>query len=386
MSCCGGNTVDEAVQKSRELGRALAEERLQELFKFKVLLLGCGETGKSTIVKQIKRCHGKTESKEDLKRIHVSLHTNVIDCMKVLLFQANLFGYELNAEDAETGDEVMRHKEGQLFQLEMAIRIQNLWESDAIRQTYARNNEYWILDSCKYYFKHVERFTEIGYVPNTEDVVMARVRTTGMLVHNVSEPIPDPEPGDPAHILYRIIDVGGQRSERKKWIHQFEDVKCILFIASLAEYAQVCFEDVKKNRMDESMEILKTYAAKPIFASTPFFVVLNKKDMFSEFLKMVPLSQKFPDYEGKSPVEGIAHIQAEYIRKMPVTKQDLYRDANKPRVFAISGIVVSEVRDMFVQVKAQLVEMNKGKIQEEKRRIAEEERAEQAANKPCVIL
>ena len=36
--------------------------------------------------------------------------------------------------------------------------------------------------------------------------------------------------------LCRIVDVGGQRSERKKWIHCFEDVTAILFFVALSAY------------------------------------------------------------------------------------------------------------------------------------------------------
>ena len=37
-------------------------------------------------------------------------------------------------------------------------------------------------------------------------------------------------------VSYRIVDVGGQRSERKKWIHCFEDVTAILFFVALSAY------------------------------------------------------------------------------------------------------------------------------------------------------
>ncbi|EJW74437.1 hypothetical protein WUBG_14655 [Wuchereria bancrofti] len=44
-------------------------------------------------------------------------------------------------------------------------------------------------------------------------------------------------------MVLRIFDVGGQRSERKKWIHCFEDVNAIIFIAAISQYDQVLFED-----------------------------------------------------------------------------------------------------------------------------------------------
>jgi hypothetical protein len=40
-----------------------------------------------------------------------------------------------------------------------------------------------------------------------------------------------------------MFDVGGQRSERKKWIHCFENVTAIVFLVALSEYDQMLYED-----------------------------------------------------------------------------------------------------------------------------------------------
>ena len=42
--------------------------------------------------------------------------------------------------------------------------------------------------------------------------------------------------------ISRMYDVGGQRSERKKWIHCFENVTSIIFLVALSEYDQILFE------------------------------------------------------------------------------------------------------------------------------------------------
>lgn len=39
-----------------------------------------------------------------------------------------------------------------------------------------------------------------------------------------------------------MVDVGGQRSERRKWIHCFESVTSIIFLVALSEYDQVLAE------------------------------------------------------------------------------------------------------------------------------------------------
>ena len=46
--------------------------------------------------------------------------------------------------------------------------------------------------------------------------------------------------------VYRMVDVGGQRSERRKWIHCFENVTSIIFLVALSEYDQVLFESEKE--------------------------------------------------------------------------------------------------------------------------------------------
>ena len=44
------------------------------------------------------------------------------------------------------------------------------------------------------------------------------------------------------HPALRMVDVGGQRSERRKWIHCFENVTSIMFLVALSEYDQVLVE------------------------------------------------------------------------------------------------------------------------------------------------
>ena len=66
------------------------------------------------------------------------------------------------------------------------------------------------------------------HVPQ-EDVVMTRVITSGVGSTVVIDP----------PIRYTVVDVGGQRNERKKWLHCFDDVKTIVFLISLAGYNQV---------------------------------------------------------------------------------------------------------------------------------------------------
>jgi guanine nucleotide-binding protein G(i) subunit alpha len=70
-----------------------------------------------------------------------------------------------------------------------------------------------------------------SYVPTVNDVLRARVRSTGI------------EEGEFKFedVSFKMLDVGGQRSERRKWIHCFDGVTAVIFCVALSEYDQVSF-------------------------------------------------------------------------------------------------------------------------------------------------
>lgn len=53
------------------------------------------------------------------------------------------------------------------------------------------------------------------------------------------------------------MDVGGQRSERRKWIHCFENVTSIMFLVALSEYDQVLVESDNEVN-DDHMQLFQS--------------------------------------------------------------------------------------------------------------------------------
>ena len=99
-----------------------------------------------------------------------------------------------------------------------------------------------------------------------------------------------------------MFDVGGQRSERKKWIHCFENVTTILFLVAISEYDQLLFEDETVNRMQEALTLFDSICNSRWFVKTSIILFLNKIDRFKEKLPVSPMKNYFPDYEGTSPI------------------------------------------------------------------------------------
>lgn len=95
------------------------------------------------------------------------------------------------------------------------------------------------------------------------------------------------------------MDVGGQKSERKKWLHCFEGVTAVLFCAAINEYDMVMREDNKTNRMIDTLQVFDDIVNNKWFAKTAVILFLNKRDLFEEKIKSVDLNVCFPDYRGE---------------------------------------------------------------------------------------
>lgn len=74
----------------------------------------------------------------------------------------------------------------------------------------------------------VARITASQYVPSQDDILQCRYRTTG--IHEITFKY--------QQLTLRMIDVGGQKSERRKWLHVFDNVQLVLFVTSLSTFSK----------------------------------------------------------------------------------------------------------------------------------------------------
>lgn len=138
--------------------------------------------------------------------------------------------------------------------------------------------------------------------------------------------------------VYRLYDVGGQRNERRKWIHLFEGVNAVIFCAAISEYDQMLFEDETQNRMMETKELFDWVLKQRCFEKTPFMLFLNKFDIFEEKIQKVPLTvcEWFKDYQPLAPGKQEVEHAYEFVKKK---FEELYFQSSKPdrvdRVFKI---------------------------------------------------
>ncbi|GMH96236.1 hypothetical protein TrVE_jg6454 [Triparma verrucosa] len=283
----------------------LKQMELEEQNHFKILLLGAGESGKSTVVKQVKLIYKGSVSKKEKEEYATAIRRNCIESMQTIIEAMQTLDIVFKDPELTAVSEKYSNLDTDAtLTEEMSYEIDRMWKDEGLQECYARRDEYWCLDAAVYYFENVIRLGEEDFVPSDEDMIMTRVRTTGIVVTEFEE-LPQ---------KYQLVDVGGQRSERRKWIHCFDDVKAIIFLEGLSSYNQVLFEDSSVNRMHESLNLFKDVVSNPVFEGTPIFMFLNKKDLFEDMIKKTSLKTCFDDYEGE---EGVAlpaldHIKSKY--------------------------------------------------------------------------
>lgn len=143
-------------------------------------------------------------------------------------------------------------RDGEPFPAEYEIALRALWEDENVKKAWERGNEaalpekwvVWFLlrllsvqigtpFSLPYFFSSLPRFFSPTYVPTSQDIIHTRARTIGLT--ETTFQLRDHE--------MLMVDVGGQKSERRKWIHCFQDVTSILFLVSLSGYDQCLVED-----------------------------------------------------------------------------------------------------------------------------------------------
>jgi len=303
---CSSSTPEDAA--SKKLGQLLASSGKEYKEKIKILLLGPGESGKSTVFKQMKIIASEDGySQAELESFRPIVYQNCITEMQILCKSSTRLAIELERPEnkARAARVMALDPHGETFNAAAAADIYALWQDRGIRSVYdLRDREFFLNESAAYFFDEVTRIGEPGYIPTTQDALRARVRSTGIEEANFEFDT----------LKFKMLDVGGQRSERRKWIHCFDSVTAVLFCVGISEYDQMLREDPTQNRMKESLLLFDEVTNSPWFRDTAFILFLNKKDLFEEKIKHVDLSICFPSYKGgKSYEEGTKYIQEKFL-------------------------------------------------------------------------
>ncbi|ORY74790.1 G protein alpha-subunit [Leucosporidium creatinivorum] len=264
----------------------------------KCLLLGSGESGKSTILKQMRLLSDGSHTDEERMAYREIILANAVQSMQVVVDAMDDLGLSLPPDvqrhaalfsSLDIQPDVMDHN-GDMYE-DLRDGIIALWKLDATRECISKSYTFQLNDSAPYYFDAASRIGQKGYVPTDQDILRSRVKTTGITeaVFKIS-----------GKVTFRCFDVGGQRSERKKWIHCFENVQCLFFVVAISEYNQLLAEDTTTNRVVEAATLFDSIANSRWFQNSGVLLFLNKTDLLASKLLLTSFSDSFPDFTGSN--------------------------------------------------------------------------------------
>lgn len=343
MSSNGGDPEQEKTNKAVE--KDLKETKAKLDSQVKVLLLGSGDSGKSTILKQMRLIHKVPFTSQELEFYRQLVFNNITHGLRAVLEAMDDLELKVMEENQEYADMVQDApdlRDGESFPMEYIKPLQQLWKDPDIEKAIERGNEAALPENLTYFFSDLPRLFDPNFKPTDQDIIRSRARTTGITetifklrTHNM-----------------HMLDVGGQKSERRKWIHCFQDVTSILFLVSLSGYDQCLVEDKDANQMQDAMTIWDSICHSQWFKHTSIILFLNKDDIFSEKIKHSRIKNTFPDYEGQP---GDATAGREYFKKRftrlsakanRVNEREIYTHFTNATDTALLKVVMAAVEDI----------------------------------------
>jgi len=327
--------------------RTNAVDHDQDILVKKLLLLGAGESGKSTLFKQTIDLYGSGFTEKEITDYVQIVYTNTINSMQVLCREVDRLYQMEKVEECKLMPQNIPHQRYILeyssesdLTPECAASIKALWADPGIKTAFDLRSKFQLLDSAEYFFEKVDSYAKKDFRPSKQDILRVRVRTTGIL--DTTFKLED--------LRFKIFDVGGQRNERKKWIHCFENVTAVIFVAAISEYDQVLFEDDVTNRITEALNLFEETINSRWFVDTAIILFLNKKDLFEEKLKRVALKTYFPDFVGKNEFEeGWRYFAKKFTDKSADPNKQIYTHVTCATEDQNVQIVFNSVKDIVVR-------------------------------------
>ncbi|KAF8839818.1 G-protein alpha subunit [Paxillus ammoniavirescens] len=298
-----GNYVsaqNKAKAKSDAIDRQIEGDSREFRKECKILLLGLEESGKSTIVKQMKIAHQSGLTDDELMTFRPTIYGNLLDSAQAIVLAMRKINVEcVDPVNRLNTDQILDYSveatPSFVFSAVIAQAIYQLWLDPSIATLMDHGSEFYLMDSASYFFTEAIRIGSPDYLPTEPDILRARAKTTGITETRFTM----------GQLQIRVIDVGNQHSERQKWIHCFESVTSIIFCAALSEYGRESLEK-NQNRLAESLVLFESIINSRWFLRTSIILFMNKIDIFKTRLPKVPLEKYFPEYSGGADINKAA--------------------------------------------------------------------------------
>ncbi|XP_078254218.1 guanine nucleotide-binding protein G(s) subunit alpha-like isoform X2 [Rhinoraja longicauda] len=296
MGCLGNSKTedqrhDEKAQReaNKKIEKQLQKDRQAYKATHRLLLLGAGESGKSTIVKQMRILHVNGFNAEEKKMKVQDIRKNIKDAIVTIVSAMSTLIPPVQLANPEHQLRLDYIKSIALlsdfeYTQEFFDHAKALWDDEGVKACFERSNEYQLIDCAQYFLDRIDQVQQNDYSPSDQDLLRCRVLTSGIFETRFQVD----------KVNFHMFDVGGQRDERRKWIQCFNDVTAIIFVVASSSYNMVIREDNNTNRLREALDLFKSIWNNRWLRTISVILFLNKQDLLAE--KVLAGKSKIEDY------------------------------------------------------------------------------------------
>ncbi len=155
MGLCQSEEERKQVVESHEIDKRLQEAQKADKRVIKLLLLGTAESGKSTLLKQMRILHANGFDEDEVMQRRPIVYSNTIRAMEELLI--GMRKLKISFKDPKRYDDarvmmetLKRGDESEPFTMELAAAMKRLWADPAVNtDVYALRHEFHLHESAK---------------------------------------------------------------------------------------------------------------------------------------------------------------------------------------------------------------------------------------------
>eukprot|EP01084_Bolivina_argentea_P158260 275699_1 len=365
MGNCVGNYSSLCNRSKTNMLKERTQYKPQKQIKYKLLILGAGQSGKSTLLKQLRFLHGRRYDISELLSARYHIHENVIQAMRTLAIYSDIFNFWTTDDLTYTKlkndfgglelvsaylriecctnyyfdsvphcieqlcslflgrikdirDRVARMSLKQKFTKQHYHDFKILWKDHRIKKTFENRHKFQLIDTAEYLFDNMHKYCRDDYIPTVKDFIHSYQRTTGVNKIKFAMKKYKSEYQE----VYEIFDVGGQKNERRKWMHFFDNTAAIIFVAALSGYNQLLWEDNRNNRMREAIGLFRGIVNLDVFKESHIILFLNKIDLFEKKVGICPIKEYFTDFQDEETYEDVINFFKQKFRDQRRDKRD----------------------------------------------------------------
>eukprot|EP01126_Amoeba_proteus_P032373 TRINITY_DN3157_c0_g2_i10.p1 TRINITY_DN3157_c0_g2~~TRINITY_DN3157_c0_g2_i10.p1 ORF type:complete len:288 (+),score=47.02 TRINITY_DN3157_c0_g2_i10:82-864(+) len=222
----------EEQQRHTAIQKYLKTEEKILMSELKILLLGAGDTGKTTFCKQLAFHHSSPSPliPTDRRSVLPVIRRNLIEGWGIVLTWSQDNTKEWPPPSLQGDAKIVvtaAETNSYIFTPEIAQAIQNLCSHEDSKKIVRKVADYLNVPGgaggLHFFSENAMKYVNDDYEPNQDEILRIRIKTTGIIETRFVN----------KNHTWLVVDVGGQRNERKKWVSCFTSVDAIIFLMYL---------------------------------------------------------------------------------------------------------------------------------------------------------